>query len=318
VEIDEAIRRFDSKFQETIAPLMSGGTMKYHRFVHLTDIMRRLGRLSEYSSQFYEASNKIQKLRYDATSKRLTGDQFLYGMVAAEQLRAALSEVSTYDHDGDVVNMDSAYLRASRTGEHCIAKKALCTIVTNGLGQPSAKASEFVSLLDDYADIREAIRRYYGLDSVDNPNMPKIKPRSTAVLSAEVEWNDSESELQTIRASADFHSRPYYDNVLVRYTVGGRVVQRYGELRLLFTAVDPDSFENDTLICVKWYKHEKRCDDVLVRNGCTHLTWDSRGYGVVSLNNVVRRVYVVSDFTREDTECFHICPFKWNRSPIQD
>jgi hypothetical protein len=130
-----------------------------------------------------------------------------------------------------------------------------------------------------------------------------------------VPWLQNDNELQTVRAAPKFHGKPYYDSVEFR-AIGSRSAKSYGFLRLLFKARDPATNTLKALACVREYEKTKGATDVLVKAGCKHLTLTS-AYVIVPLENLLQRIYVVPDFVRGDGN-FHVCKWKWNRSPVQD
>ena len=90
---------------------------------------------------------------------------------------------------------------------------------------------------------------------------------------------------------------------------------------------------------VRWYAAvdlAQTTDDTLVQHGCISLQWEKKQgggplYQVISLDSVLRLVYIVPDFKRNDAAggeaaeapdmvdhaFFHVSAFKWDR-PVPD
>ena len=211
--IDSLLRKFHARFQMILAARMPSGsnTVKYHRQAHIVQCIRSLGHLCEYSAQFYEASNMQQKTSYQTTNKKTTGDQYLSSMVAHQRIREAINSVSTVNSTvTSVKSRSTAYLKASDSGSHCIAAKAIHSIPTDGSAPLSQNAVQYLQSLEDWEYIKAAVILY------NNGRTPQLYTRSTACLCAEVPWLKAESELHTIRASPMFHKKPYFDSVVFR------------------------------------------------------------------------------------------------------
>lgn len=319
--IDASILAFHSKFKETIAPLMAseGETIKYHRLSHVTHSIRLHGHLRETHAQFYEGSNKEEKIAYRGTSGRMTDDEHLEGMVVNQQMRRVLRQKSTFDQDSTVVARKSAYLVAASEGKNTMNASELFVLSTRFDPPLEGDRGTFITELGDFPHIRDAIKRYYQLPSKNDKRMPTIKPRATAVLSAVVPWLPEDSaELQTVRATPQFYGRPYFD--VVQFQFQSDQVE-YGHLRLIFLAVCPVTGKKQELVCVKVLSPTGN-EDVLTKYGSTHLEYDDSpdAYQVLPLSTLVRRVYIVEDFATSTSEkkFFHTCVFKWTRTPIEN
>jgi hypothetical protein len=310
-EIDSLIKKFHTRFQVVIAPVMGtkSNTLKYHRQSHIVDCIRRLGHLSEYSAQFYEASNMQQKTSYHTTNRKTTDGQYLHAMVEHQRIREAMNSVSTVNTDLTVVkSRNTAYLKASESGLHCIAAKTLYMLPTDGSAPQSPDALRYIEKIGDWEQIKAAVR------DAHNGSTPVVNTRSTACLSAIVPWLADEYELHTIRASPSFHKKPYFDSVVYRKAKG--TVDYYGQLRMIFTVKDEVSRMMKSLVCVRLYTSVSR-SDCLTNAGCESLVL-SADYKVMALENLRRRVYIVPDFKALDEgnkNAFHTCKWKWNRSP---
>lgn len=309
---DSLIRRFHQRFQMVMAPCMpsTSNTLKYHRLAHITQCIRGLGHLREYSAQFYEASNMQQKISYQSTNRKTTDNQYLGSMVQHQRIREAMKSVTTINTTINVASRSTAYLKASESGLHCIAAKAVHVIPTDGSVPQSADALKYTQIIGDWEEIKAAIRKAH------NGQSPVVSTRSTACLSAEVPWLCDEDELHTIRASPSFHRKPYYDSVV--YRKGNGTVDHYGQLRLIFTVRDPYTTLHTSFVCMRLYESTPR-SDCLTNAGCKALLLSEK-YKVVLLSSLVRRVYIVPDFSALDTGlcAFHVCKWKWNRSPAME
>jgi hypothetical protein len=310
-EMDDSLEKFDKAFRRHIAPVMpsKGKTMKYHKLSHVTSSIRRLGSTREFDAQFYEASNKQQKASYNTTSKKMTDGKYLHEMALHQKTTQAMCATSTFDPDKEVSRRTSAFLTASRTGENAMASKTFIVLPISDTDEVPARVKNFMESMGDFDKIREAVNAHF-----DCPPS-SVHVRRTAVLSACVPWLSDENELQTIRAAPMFHGRPYHDSVM--YRTAESAVKRYGTVRLIFMARDIATNANLELVCIRAYAVAPRSQtDVLVKAGCVALTNTSQ-YAVVPLTCLLQRIYVVPDFQRGVSH-FHLCKWKWNRSPIQD
>jgi hypothetical protein len=309
-EMDDSLFMFDKTFHKLIAPVMpsEGKTMKYHKLSHVTSSIRRLGNTREYDAQFYEASNKQQKASYNSTSKKMKGGKYLQEMAGHQEFRQSMANTSTFDPDSVVVHRNSAYLRASKSGENAMAEATWITVPSDlTTGEVSSKVTMFMTSVQDFAQICNAVRTAF------KGNAPLLHIRRTAVLNATVPWLTEDNELQTIRAAPEFHGRPYYDSVVYRQKNGSLA---YGLVRLIFKARDPSNNTLNELVCIQAYDKPQGVKDILTKAGCTSLTLTSR-YVVVPLACLSQRIYVVPDFQR-GAPGYHTCKWKWNRTPIQD
>ena len=312
-EMDESIAKFDKTFHKLVAPVMpsKGKTMKYHKLSHVTNSIRRLGNTREFDAQFYEASNKQQKISYNTTSKKTTNGKYLQEMADHQDIRQAICSTSTFDPDSNVLNRSSAYLKASKSGENAMAANTFIALPTDPIGMATAtlRADKFMKSMSDYSEICESVRACFAGES------PTVNVRRTAVLNATVTWLSDENELQTIRAAPLFHGSPYYDSVI--FKMSQNRATKYGLVKLIFKARDPVSNSLLEKVCIQLYdKAPASVTDVLVKSGCISLKLSS-SYEVIPLACLLQRIYVVPDFQRGNPH-FHICRWKWNRSPIQD
>jgi hypothetical protein len=324
IDIDEKTLHFHAAFVNLIAPLMKsvGKTIKYHRLSHVPDAIRRLGNPSHYDAQFFEAKNSEEKVMYKRTTGRTAKEQHLEGMVLAHALREIVREQSTFDPDNDVIPRNSAYIVASQTGEHAMVQDRV-TIRTHCM--PSASepgAHDIVQSMPDFQMLREALSRRFNVQDIQDMSMPDVLTCSTAVLAAKVPWSE-DSELQTVRATADFHRNPYYDCIAYKQARGA---EGYAQLRMLFSARDPASNElGDYAFVRKFSRVADPRPDCLQKYGCIPLRWSTlrnRGTGqgqftIINLHDILRRVYIVPDFRDKQRDSFHLCIFKWSRKPIQ-
>ena len=122
--------------------------------------------------------------------------------------------------------------------------------------------------------------------------------------------------LQGIHACDNFYRRPWFDCVQVRGAEGCQ--NHFGQLRLLFRvpALKP-SGEHTRMqaALVRWFKRTSAPADVLSSYGCDRVQWEQPGsaYQVIPLACIVRREYVVPDFTRP-AQFFYISRFRADRT----
>jgi hypothetical protein len=183
-----------------------------------------------------------------------------------------------------------------------------------------------------------------------------IRVHTNAVIAANVPWDAEQARLQTIRAVDSFHHKPFNDCVAIEVTRSGVRAQRpvrgieHAQLLMLLQARLPDEqtgvLQWEPLAYVRWFKAVPE-PDVLCEFGAVRLAWDkvqdtaAGKYrcreSLVPLSAIVRRVYVVQDFScaprdvvgQADSESegseveqhprdaallyrrFHVSPFKW-------
>ena len=141
-------------------------------------------------------------------------------------------------------------------------------------------------------------------------------------------------KLQTVHAAQRYYGKPWFDDVAVKGEDNNGVEEIwYAQLRLLF------SWGGRLMAFVRWYAAvdlAQTTDDTLVQHGCISLQWEKKQgggplYQVISLDSVLRRVYIVPDFKRNDAAggeaaeapdmvdhaFFHVSAFKWDR-PVPD
>jgi hypothetical protein len=331
-DIDSKIKDYHEVFKATIAKSLpsKGHTIKYHRLSHVTDVIRRLGHLKEYDAQFYEAANRHEKALYKRTPGRQVKEQHLEGMVIRLRTQAMASARNTYDPDATVRNKRSAYIVAAETGEHAMVAVRI-PLHTNGLTPNTLPAAmNWLETMPDWIQLRFQLASYYGISDPDDPDMPCIQVGTTTVLAAEVPWEDKDTgELQTVRATPAFHGKPYFDSVEIRLRDGAMNARNvaYAQLRLLFSAVNPRTGGNENLVFLRMYSRTRPDDDdLLSQYGCVPLSWarltntvkGTGAYRVCLLENIIRRVYIVPDFSKDGQCRFHTCAFKWARHPVEN
>jgi hypothetical protein len=147
-------------------------------------------------------------------------------------------------------------------------------------------------------------------------------------------WASQERVVQTVHASNNYHGGPWFDSVVCSAADPEQDNMWHGLLLSLFWS--ELGGVPMPLAFIRWYR-PRRCatPDVLVRHGCVPLEWETmditqprlprqRGkapttsvpsVSVVALSSLLRRAYIVPDFTRKATEPprFHSSIFKWNR-----
>ena len=145
-----------------------------------------------------------------------------------------------------------------------------------------------------------------------------IRVVKAGVLSAEVPWLDAGlSELQTVHACPHAWGKPWFDSISC---VGGDDdgAPWFARLRLLFWA------GSRQLAFVRWYLERPDATgdpDLLAQFGCTRLQWETvregrlmrPRYGILELDQIRAREYVVPDFSEKEDGYFHASIFKWHR-----
>ena len=116
--------------------------------------------------------------------------------------------------------------------------------------------------------------------------------------------------MQTVRATSNFHGKPWFDFVRVRNADGGAY---YAQLRLLFI------WKNRQFAFVRWLDaNAPKEDDVLSSFGCVRLAWEKcrtrkhnnvPRYDVIPLASIVCQEYIVPDFRDSTGELFHVSSF---------
>jgi hypothetical protein len=328
-EMKEAVSAFHGVFEATIAKAMKskGHTIKYHRLSHVTDVIRRMGHLKEYDAQFYESANRYEKTLYKRTPGRQVNEQHLEGMVIRQRTQAMARARSTFDADAAVRHKQSAYITTSQTGEHTLVSTRI-VIHTNGhTPNTSAAASKWLDQIPDFIQLRYAIASHCGIGfRIDDVNMPSINVGATAVLAASVPWEEEgTAELQTVRAVPSFHGKPYFDSVEIQ--IVGR--SAFAQLRMLLSLKNPITCQEEELAFVKMYSRvrlDQNERDMLSEHGCIPLSWarasncvrGTQAYRLLPLQSIIRRVYIVPDFSKPRSNRFHVCAFKWNRKPVEN
>lgn len=322
-------------FKETIAKAMpvQGHTIKYHRLSHVTQVIRRLGNLKEYDAQFYEAANRREKELYKRTPGRQINEQHLEGMVVRLRTQEMAKAHRTFDPDVYVKHKNSAYTTAAESGEHTMVAVKI-PLHTNGTTPNiTLAASNWLERIPDWTQLRFQLAAFYNIADPDDLRMPCINVGSTAVLAAQLPWlEEGTCELQTVRASPTFHGKPYYDGVEIMLRDGISVASSsntrnvgYAQLRLIFTAVNPVTNVEESLVFLRMYsKPIPDSNDVLYQHGCIPLSWarasnhtkGTGAYRVRRLDCIVRRMYIVPDFSKPGK--FHTCAFKWSRNPAEN
>jgi hypothetical protein len=290
-----------------------GHTIKYHRFgMHLVHAIKRLGATKHYSAQFFESANRMDKVVYGGTSKRNTANAFEREMVQRTRVIEAVANITTYDQDNLVRSRKTAYTRAFESGEHALPNKAT-RLSWQEVDTPARKRwDERAEQQDDLHHLPNALS---ALLEGDLPSA--IYSVQSAVLNARVPWlKDEEGELQTVRATPDFHKKPVYDSV--RVAVEGEEQERFAELRLIFRL--GKASDSKAMAFVRWYRRTDTAD-ALTAAGCIPLS--KTNYAAISLDSIIRREYIVPDFAarmerrRHANNQFHTCVWKWSRVPIE-
>ena len=139
-----------------------------------------------------------------------------------------------------------------------------------------------------------------------------IKLVGSGTLVAKMSWQ-GEGVLQNIRTTPTFLGSPWFDCVALKAPSEGE--EWFAQLRVLFW------FRGKAYALVRWFDVVlEGVPDVLVQHGCVPLKWCATGSGgpvhdVVELATVIRRVYVVPDWSQKQGGRFHVSVFKWERLP---
>lgn len=179
-------------------------------------------------------------------------------------------------------------------------------------------------------------RRAYNRTDLQPLPFVRIRMHKHGVLAADCPWDPDQLTLQTIRANNRFHGKPFFDFVTVRVaaTPPGsrtqRTTEEYAQLLLLFSISTGQDDNGKKLwsphAYVKWFKTEQvTADDPLVKAGAVLLT-ELREYdpaerqlnrrqqhqgagssnasklqscGIVPLSSMIRREYVMKDYSRQ-------------------
>jgi hypothetical protein len=59
-----------SNIYSTLFHLTGGNTIKYHKLTHVSELMKRLGNLKHFDSNFYESDHRVTKGLHKMTSMR--------------------------------------------------------------------------------------------------------------------------------------------------------------------------------------------------------------------------------------------------------
>jgi hypothetical protein len=315
--IDKATMAFHELWTSRFAKHMKskGNTIKYHKFgKHLVDSIKRLGATKHYSAQFFESANRVDKVLYKGTSRRNTANAFQREMVQRGRTINAIELESTFDQDEVVKERQTAYKRAARDGEHAfpITTTRLAFGEEEGAGRDSWDRA--LQRQPELSQLPGALTRFLGCVSAETPKA--LSAVNTAVLNAAVPWLDEgEGELQTVRATPEFHKKEVFDcvRVSVQPRVRGGPDEEFAQLRLMFTLPGDDR----KLAFVRWFIRTSQVD-ALTEAGCVSLR-KTRDHSVIDLRCILRREYVVPDFKQRRANVndrFHTCVWKWSRVPI--
>lgn len=319
IDMDVKTLDFHKLFMHMIAPLMprNGNTIKLHRLSHVTSVIRRLGALYHYDSNFYEGMNKTEKSLYRSTSKKTSNYKYLQEMVQRQCILATVSGKSTFNADAAVEQRQTTYMTAYNSGEHALAATRtvkLFLLSSEGHIVLSSMSEAGGRLLMAQPEL-EFLGSCMSLEFPELITPIKVDVAKTAVLAASVPWmTDEEAMLQTVRACYDFHGKPWFDCVKFNGPRGGQ--EEYGQLRLLFR-VHVGGEKKDCAF-VRLFTMLARTlanEDVLTRHGCLRLRWaeneeSSHVFCVIPLSSIISKEYIVPDF-RVGGNYFHVSPFKW-------
>ena len=87
---------------------------------------------------------------------------------------------------------------------------------------------------------------------------------------------------------------------------------------MIFTVRDTQTGLHKSLVCLRLYESTSRVDCLTIA-GCNSLMLSNK-YKVMLLGSLVRRVYIIPDFCANESgvSAYHVCKWKWNRSPAME
>lgn len=298
------------------------------------------------------------------TSRKQRGGQYLDEMIEGLQLREVLARyaaaVAGADSQRPARHYLTAYMAAAESSQHKLSKDYQTVdlrVLTQGsagsvgilnqhLVQRSMQLRSWNSLLDGAISLlQQRLREFtlgdqvgYGQEYqriVRRQGLPDlhtyvIQVHNSAVLAADVPWNDQHFVLQTVHANASFHHKPFFDYVAVRMSDDDAApVLDYAQLLLLFQAQLPDHESCDVawqpLAYVRWFNKESSRGDVLSSYGGVPLSWDmvardpatrltGHRCSIIHLKSIYKREYVAPEFkegTSALSDRFYVNPFKY-------
>eukprot|EP00798_Chlamydomonas_sp_ICE-L_P015133 gene15134-biopygen24195 len=301
----------------TDAVLKRGNTVKMHKLLHVTTLIRRLGHTENFNSNFYESDHKKVKQDYQRTSKRST--TFLQEMVRKGAQRQAskmlLKELVP-------TSRSTSYVMASKSGSHQLGntKRPLKVSfdVLKGNMSSSTSSEDVQMLLKNQPELKShnLCGKLEALLLIEKCDVAAcINVSNSCTFCSVPSWGEGHNdfyELQTVRASANVYNKPWFDSITVMGQENGNEVTWYAEIRLLFFCVSRVHSKKIPFMFVRWYEIV-RTRDILSAFGCTRLKGTDH-YDVLPLASALGRVYVVQDFKVPGQ--YHVSSFKWDRSPV--
>eukprot|EP00798_Chlamydomonas_sp_ICE-L_P007140 gene7140-biopygen16957 len=318
--IDHSIEAFMSLFMSTLGPHMKSGgrTVKMHKLLHVSTLIRRLGRTENFNSNFFESDHKNVKRDYKKTSKRTT--TFLREMVNKGRERQA-SALLVQEHQP--TSRVTSYVRASKSGNHELGNTAKRVNVSFDVleGTSTEMTSPALSLLSLQPEL--VAEKLCGklkvlLQEEGFAASPCISVAKSCTLCSLPSWSEEGAhdfyELHTIRATNDVCKKPWFDSIRVQgRDTHDQAVIWYAQVRLLFSCSQIGRAKNNlSFMFVRWYDIVSD-NDILTEFGCTGLKITDQ-YDVLPLGSALGRVYVVQNFKVPGQ--FHVSSFKWDRSPV--
>lgn len=330
-EIEAATSKWYEKFKTIVMPCMKAGgnTIKLHKFLaHFTDNIRRLGHPYHYHANPYEGLHTLTKVIARCGNFRPDGEgQTILSMVKAHmRLEIAQSIDKSLGHETKTKAYKTAHARAQKLGMDVVIGKGTKLAWLN-IGQGHAHLKVLPQLLPAYA-------RKNGL-SLDHSIMVHKGVMACAVLP----WNDKQSVLQEVRAAADYYHKPWYDCIQYQYVRGQRASIRYGMVRSILTLQlidesEPEETSNtyiaykektQVMLVQRLQKRTTSATDVLPKFGNTPLKWHNWNhahdpasyepeYELIACKDMIRRIYVMTDFKYPHGAFFFENAFKWDRN----
>lgn len=325
-QIEVATKAWADKCSQIFMPHMKtkGNTLKIHKFIaHFPSSIYRLGQLKHYHAQFYEALHRHTKALTKAGNfKADASGQTIAHMVKMQRRTeiATAMETEMYSASGEEKKeYQTAHTVATTYGVDAMIG-AHTRVVWLGL---ETTGNQYTKCLP--GQLKEW--RFKAAVEIT----PHIRIYKSAIIRAVPWWKEDAdfTVLQTVRACAKFHNKPWYDGVMYN-TAGG---QQYGILRCILAVelsnerapsdgADPaySIYKEQTQLALVQKLKTVRTSNLLTKHGCIHLAVeglkkDGSGnatYTLIPLSEILRRVYLMSDFQKPKTHMYHNI-WKWDR-----
>ncbi|GMH44629.1 hypothetical protein BSKO_12581 [Bryopsis sp. KO-2023] len=318
-DFDDDLMMLHRRMLEVIGEFIPSGlsTNKFHKHQHIVTHIRRIGCLEHLSSDFFETDHKIVKRDYLATSKK--SGTFLNEMIKRRRLSEVLDTPGVV---GESRTYATAFMRAFSTSQHelSISQHKFWLRPSeeswdHGRSLPSPQVLQFSrALLEAQPELDKLLLILQRFFDVPLPDFCSISKHM--VLAVQTESGDF--PLQTCRATAQFHGRPRFDDVVINANDGSEWI---GQLRCLL-AIEVGG-EKTELALVKWYddvhgdelKEFGGYNGIIEKYGGRAIEFTRGGddflYDIVHILSIKRRCYVVPAFNIKEKEVFYCSPFKW-------